>query len=329
MGFAFFKTCCEFSNDKDNYFGIEYIPSQTFIVDITYKVVRNNVELCGVYYEGLVPSETPIYTDIIDVLYYGNNCYACLVENPCDVPEPTPIPTQPLPINECNVITIFPMTVECVTINPSTPTSADGEMSVSITGGTPPYTIIWSNGNVAPAIQNLSIGKYTATIIDYYGDFTAVTTCSLVSQYDCEFSGYVQNFITEPTPTPTPTVTATPTITPTPTVTPNITPSSSITPTPTITPGLSQTPTQTPTPTKTPTPTPTPSQFIGECNCVRYEFYNELYPQPASIGYRQCLGPSHQFTTVTFGYYYSVCACEDSIIAPNHIQIINLGISNC
>jgi hypothetical protein len=92
----------------------------------------------------------------------------------------------PEPRNECNVITIFPMTVGCVVQNPSSPNATDGELSVSITGGTPPYTIVWSNGNVSPAIGNLSVGTYTAIVTDYSWpdsgpDYTATTTCVLTA----------------------------------------------------------------------------------------------------------------------------------------------------
>jgi hypothetical protein len=92
----------------------------------------------------------------------------------------------PEPRNECNVITIFPMTVGCVVQNPSSPNATDGELSVSITGGTPPYTIVWSNGNVSPAIGNLSAGTYTAIVTDYSWpdsgpDYTATTTCVLTA----------------------------------------------------------------------------------------------------------------------------------------------------
>ena len=48
-------------------------------------------------------------------------------------------------------------------------------------------------------LTNLVAGTYSAVVIDYYGDFTAFTTCSVVA------------------PTPTPTTTPTPTITPSPT----------------------------------------------------------------------------------------------------------------
>ena len=97
------------------------------------------------------------------------------MDNPSYLPEPR---------NECNVITIFPMTIECVVQNPSSPNATDGELSVSITGGTPPYTVVWSNGNVSPAIGNLGIGTYTAIVTDYswpgsQPDFTATTTCVL------------------------------------------------------------------------------------------------------------------------------------------------------
>lgn len=202
MKFIYFRTCCITPNDRDNYFGISFIPLVPFIVGDTYKIVTNNLEICGTYYEGPVPNSILIYTDIIDVLYYGTNCSLCLSEIPCEPPQPTPTPKQPIPVNECNVVTIFPMEIECVVSNPTLPISADGGMSVSITGGTPPYTIIWSNGNVAPAIQNLTVGRYGVTVIDYYGDFTASTTCELTSDFDCTFSATVQNYITELDPLP-------------------------------------------------------------------------------------------------------------------------------
>jgi hypothetical protein len=164
--------------------------------------------------------------------------------------------------NECNVITIFPMEVECVVVNPSTPTSEDGQLSVSITGGTPPYTIIWSNGNISPAIENLGIGEYSATVIDYYNDFSSVTTCTLTAFTDCSFSAIAVNFVTEPTPTPTLTRTLTPTSTPTPTPTKTLTPTPTPSPTLTATPGstAAPTPTATPVPTLTKTPTLTPTK---------------------------------------------------------------------
>ncbi len=189
--------------------------------------------------------------------------------------------------NECNVITVFPMVIECIGVNPSTPTASDGQMTVSITGGTPPYTIIWSNGNISPAIQNLSVGEYSVTVIDYYGDFSAETTCELSVEVDCTFGAYVQNFVVEPTPTPTLTRTLTPTPTPTPTRTSTPTATIGATQTPTMTRTLSPTLTATQTPTltrtKTPTPTPTPTQFKGTCNCNRYQFINPNYETSGTV----------------------------------------------
>jgi hypothetical protein len=154
--------------------------------------------------------------------------------------------------NECNVVTIFPMEVECIAVNPSSPVASDGQLTVSITGGTPPYSIIWSNGTISPAINNLSVGTYTATVIDYYNDFSAITECTLTATTDCDFGVIAVNFSVQPTPTPTLTRTLTPTptktLTPTPTLT--TTPGTTSTPTPTNTPTLTRTKTPTPTPTK-------------------------------------------------------------------------------
>jgi hypothetical protein len=98
-------------------------------------------------------------------------------KTPYQNPEETScIPTG---VNECNVITLFQMGVECNVTQPSFPEAADGIASLVITGGTPPYFILWDNGNVGPTIFNLSAGSYEATVIDYYGDFSANTTCVL------------------------------------------------------------------------------------------------------------------------------------------------------
>ncbi len=85
-------------------------------------------------------------------------------------------------INDCEVITITPMEVECVVINPSSSFLSDGSASISITGGTPPYNITWGNGGLGLAIYGLSVGEYPAVITDFYGDFTANTVCVLTAE---------------------------------------------------------------------------------------------------------------------------------------------------
>jgi hypothetical protein len=91
------------------------------------------------------------------------------------------------------------MGIECVTlVSPSSSTSADGVLSLQITGGTAPYTISWSNGQKSQTIAGLGPGDYTAQVVDFYGDYNLTTICSLYA----------------PTATPTQTPTTTPTPTP-------------------------------------------------------------------------------------------------------------------
>ena len=106
--------------------------------------------------------------------------------------------TRAVEQNQCNVITLLPLGVSCETTSPSSVDSADGSITLIITGGTAPYTgITWSNGVTGTtSLFNLKAGIYSATVVDYYGDFTASTTCSVFA------------------PTPTPTITPTPTLTP-------------------------------------------------------------------------------------------------------------------
>jgi hypothetical protein len=98
--------------------------------------------------------------------------------------------------NSCNIITLLPLGVDCTSINASTPQSSNGVVSLNVTGGTPPYNITWDNGGQGNLLTNLRPGSYTATIVDYYGDFTGTTTCVVefdsfyLEQFEnCSFSG--------------------------------------------------------------------------------------------------------------------------------------------
>jgi hypothetical protein len=128
-----------------------------------------------------------------------DNCNICIEYLfPCYTP-PT---TEPQPIitgykNECGIITILPMVVDCAISNPSSYESSDGEVSVSITGGTPPYITTWTNGPIAPAFGGLGIGSYTATTVDYWGDYTATTVCTLTAEKNCAFSASIEEYFVE------------------------------------------------------------------------------------------------------------------------------------
>jgi len=133
-----------------------------------------------------------VVQDIVEGFTY-NICSKVYPQFDTEVPVPIKItdicqngqcpPTIPTikPANECDVITIFPMGVTCDIINPSSDKSFDGATEIIVTGGTPPYIIFWENGSFAPALTNLGIGEYTATITDYYNDFSATTTCVLTA----------------------------------------------------------------------------------------------------------------------------------------------------
>jgi hypothetical protein len=122
---------------------------------------------------------------------------------PTPTATPTVTPTQPEVLvlqNNCDVVTIFPLGITCNVINPSSASSFDGVLSLIITGGTAPYNILWASGDINQTIVGVPNGNYPVTVVDFYGDYTASTVCSLFA----------------PSPTPTASLTATPTPTATP-----------------------------------------------------------------------------------------------------------------
>ncbi|RPD39472.1 gliding motility-associated C-terminal domain-containing protein [Chitinophaga barathri] len=50
-----------------------------------------------------------------------------------------------------------------------------GSISLSVTGGTAPYTYLWNNGAATATVNNLTAGVYTATITDVNGCDTAIS----------------------------------------------------------------------------------------------------------------------------------------------------------
>ena len=81
--------------------------------------------------------------------------------------------------NSCSIITILPLGGVCNVINTSTPQTTDGLISLVVTGGSAPYDVRWDNGQIGTTLTNLTTGTYAATIIDYYGDYTATTFCTV------------------------------------------------------------------------------------------------------------------------------------------------------
>jgi hypothetical protein len=115
-------------------------------------------------------------------------------------PTNTPTNSQVVRLkNDCDVFTLFDMGVSCFPIlQPSTQSSLDGILSLKITGGTSPYSIYWAGGQRTQTLVGIPQGDYEVVVIDYYGDYSARTICSLLA----------------PTATITPSPTATPTVTP-------------------------------------------------------------------------------------------------------------------
>jgi len=119
---------------------------------------------------------------------------------PISTPLVTPTPNEAVSIiNNCDTVTLFDIGLRCnVERPPSTSTSTDGILSIIVTGGTSPYTVYWNGIQGNQRLIGVGQGSYPVTVVDYYGDYTASTVCSL----------------TVPTATPIPTATPTPTPTP-------------------------------------------------------------------------------------------------------------------
>ena len=82
----------------------------------------------------------------------------------------------------------------------SSETTNDGKITLTINGGTAPYTISWSNGNSGANISGLPVGEYTVTVVDVNGCTDELTVTLGVAVSTVEVS-LIDKFQLAPTPT--------------------------------------------------------------------------------------------------------------------------------
>ena len=202
---TYFEFCCPAETQPERFIGLQDFEYYGYVGGIFY-LESPQFSGCATVVQGSIPNGSIIYNSVTTITQF-NRCIDCTGStSPCYTQPiyttPTPIPVLTADtgcgvnyrlVNECEPITIQPLIVECSVMNVTTIGGNDGYIELLITGGTPPYTITWSDGNSGQGIYNLTAGNFTATIFDYYKDFSATTTCRVLNPP-----------ITTPTVTPIP-----------------------------------------------------------------------------------------------------------------------------
>lgn len=73
------------------------------------------------------------------------------------------------------------LAISAVITNENAGTGSDGAIDITVTGGIPPYTFLWSNGATTEDIAGLDSGTYTVTVTDANG-------CTINDSYYVNFS---------------------------------------------------------------------------------------------------------------------------------------------
>lgn len=186
---TYFEFCCTGPIESDNFIGVQSFEYYGYY-GTTFYLESPQFSGCATLIDSSIPLESIIYSSVDTSVEY-NSCIDCtLVSGPCYTQPvyttPTPIPVLTADtgcgvnyvlVNECQVLTVQPLSVLCLVTNVTIYGGNDGSIELIISGGTPPYTISWSNGFSTPIINNLISQVYNYTVTDYYGDFIVSNGC--------------------------------------------------------------------------------------------------------------------------------------------------------
>lgn len=186
MAVSYLKSCC----DSNVTFILTDLGSPLTIGDVYHVQIPSQFTGCTEVIPStmLVPG-SPTYSQSGAVLNGETSCGTCTAIYPC---------TRITATSECDILTIIPMTITC------SPNISANTITILVSGGTPPYKILWENGYLGSTLPGAINGApYPVTVTDYSwpgrgSDYTATTTC----------------FLSLPSPTPTMTPTVTPTFVP-------------------------------------------------------------------------------------------------------------------
>lgn len=191
-----FQFCCSSEITSENYFGIQDFEGYGYFGS-TFFLETPQFSGCATMIEGGLPDGSIIYSLVDSYTQYENcvdctgNTFSCNNQPIYATPAPTPVLTADTGCgvsyrltNECEPITLLPLGATCLVSNVTSIGGNNGLIELIITGGTPPYTVSWENGNTTTTLSNLVSGTYNYTIVDYYGDFTIEGGCEVNQPVD-------------------------------------------------------------------------------------------------------------------------------------------------
>lgn len=105
----------------------------------------------------------------------GNSLNSTATPNP--IATPTVTTTYTLTVTDANgcvsnqTVTVVVNQAVAANVSETDPTcnQSNGSLTVNITQGSPPYSILWSNSQTTPTISNLTAGIYSVTVTDVNG----------------------------------------------------------------------------------------------------------------------------------------------------------------
>jgi hypothetical protein len=189
MAFGF-QNCC----DGKEYFYVNNIPNTVSELEVYYIDTEEGLDFCASYVELPELFYQPKTYNLVGMTAQ-TNCLSCTTSHPCpdiiddNIDELSSYITTTS--NECAVITESFFEVSCGTISPSTFLyPGDGQLSVSISGGIPPYFIYSagtsiqyggaSNPGMIPVIGESTGGQYSFDVVDFTQSVKTIT-CTIPS----------------------------------------------------------------------------------------------------------------------------------------------------